>query len=135
VVARWVENPSWQQFSGRQFFEHEMPIDPASMTRWRKRLGETGAEAMLKATIEMGVAIKVITSTQASHVNIDTTVRTKATRYPTDTRLYDRARERLVVHARKTGLSIKQSYARLGRHLVMRAGRRAHARQMRRSKA
>ena len=22
VVARWVENPYWQQFSGRQFFEH-----------------------------------------------------------------------------------------------------------------
>ncbi len=94
VVARWVENPYWQQFSGRQFFEHEMPIDPSSMTRWRKRLGEAGAEAMLKATIETGVAMKVITSTQASHVNIDTTVQTKAIRYPTDARLYDRARER-----------------------------------------
>ena len=39
VVARWVENPYWQHFSGRQFFEHEMPIDPSSITRWRKRLG------------------------------------------------------------------------------------------------
>jgi IS5 family transposase len=135
VVARWVENPYWQQFSGRQFFEHGMPIDPSSMTRWRKRLGEAGAEAMLKATIETGVAMKVITSTQASHVNIDTTVQTKAIRYPTDARLYDRARERLVVHARKSGLTIKQSYARVGRHLVMKAGRYAHARQMRRSKA
>jgi hypothetical protein len=33
VVARWVEKPYWQQFSGRQFFEHEMPIDPLSMAR------------------------------------------------------------------------------------------------------
>ena len=135
VVARWVENPYWQQFSGRQFFEHEMPIDPSSMTRWRKRLGEAGAEAMLKATIEAGVAMKVITSAQASHVNIDTTVQTKAIRYPTDARLYDRARERLVVHARKAGLSIKQSYERVGRHLVMKSGRYAHARQMKRAKA
>jgi IS5 family transposase len=135
VMARWVENPYWQQFSCRQFFEHEGPIDPSSMTRWRKRLGEAGAEAMLKATIETGVAMKVITSTQASRVNLDITVQTKAIRYPKDARLYDWARERLVVHGRKAGLSIKKSYARVGRHLVRRGGRYAHARQMRRSKA
>jgi IS5 family transposase len=31
-----------------------MPIDPSSMTRWRHRLGEAGAEAMLKETIRTG---------------------------------------------------------------------------------
>ena len=56
------------------------------------------------------------------------------TRYPTDARLYDRAREGLVKQARKAGLSIKQSYERVGRKLVMMAGRYAHARQMKRSK-
>lgn len=135
VVARWVENPYWQHFSGRQFFEHEMPLDPSSMTRWRKRLGESGAEAMLKATIETGVVMKVITPAQTSHVNVDTTVQTKAIRHPTDSRLYDRARERLVAHARKAGLAIKQSYARVGKRLVMKASRYAHARQMNRAKA
>ena len=59
MVARWVQNPYWQYFSGHQFSEHELPIDPSSMTRWRKRLGEAGAETMLKATIEAGVAMKV----------------------------------------------------------------------------
>ncbi len=39
------------------------------------------------------------------------------------------------MHARRAGLSIRQSYARVGRHLVMKAGRYAHSRQMRRSKA
>jgi IS5 family transposase len=112
-----------------------MPIDPSSMTRWRQRLGEAGAEAMMKETIGAGVAMKVITSTQASHVNIDTTVQTKAIRYPTDARLYDRARERLLAHARQSGLLIRQSYARVGRHLVMKAVLYAHARQMSRSKA
>lgn len=134
VVVGWVENPYWQHFSGRQFFEHKMPIDPSSMTRWRKRLGETGAEAMLKATIETGVAMGVIRPTQIAHVNVDTTVQTKDVRYPTDARLYDRARERLVKQARQAGLSIKQSYERVGRRLVMMAGRYAHARQMKRSK-
>jgi IS5 family transposase len=135
VVAHWVENPYWQHFSGGQYFEHELPIDPSSMTRWRKRLGEAGAEVMLKETIATGVAMKAITPSQVRHVNVDTTVQTKAIRHPTDSRLYDRARERLVVHARKAGLSIKQSYERVGRQLVMKASRYAHARQMKRAKA
>ena len=38
VVAHWVENPYWQHFSGLQFFQHRVPIDASSMTRWRQRL-------------------------------------------------------------------------------------------------
>lgn len=135
VVARWVENPYWQYFSGRQFFEHELPLDPSSMTRWRKRLGEAGAEAMLRATIQTAVEMRALCPSQARHVNVDTTVQTKAIRYPTDSRLYDRARKRLVVHARKEGLKVKQSYERVGKLLVMKSSRYAHARQMRRAKA
>lgn len=123
VVERWVENPYWQHFSGRQFFEHEMPLDPSSMTRWRKRLGEAGAEAMLKATIETGMAMKALTLGQMCHVDVDTTVQTKAIRYPTNSRLFDRARERLVANARKACLSIKRSYQRVGKGLVMKDSR------------
>lgn len=133
VVLRWTENPYWQHFSGRQFFEHTLPIDPSSMTRWRKRLGEAGAETMLKATIEAGVAVKAINPAHPRHVNVDTTVQTKAVRHPTDARLYDRARERLVKAARQAGLKIKQSCTRVGRRLVMQAARYAHARQMKRA--
>lgn len=119
VVQQWVENPYWQHFSGEQFFQHEMPIDPSSMTRWRQRLGEAGAEAMLKETIQTGLRMKVITPTQLKRVNVDTTVQTKAVRYPTDARLYNRARERLVKVARERGLQIKQSYERVGPRLLM----------------
>jgi len=45
VVCLVVENPYWQHFSGIEAFQHRMPIDPSSMTRWRKRLGDAGAEA------------------------------------------------------------------------------------------
>jgi len=109
VVGRWVENSYRQHSSGRQYFEHELPIDPSSMTRLRKRLGEAGAETMFKATIDARVAMKVITASQVRRVNVDTTVQTKAIRYPTDSRLYNRATERLVAHARKRGLRSKQS--------------------------
>jgi IS5 family transposase len=133
VVALWVENPYWQHFSGEQFFQHEMPIDPSSMTRWRKRLGEAGAEAMLKETIETGLRLKVITPTQIQRINVDTTVQTKAVRFPTDARLYNRSRERLVKTARKLGLQIKQSYERVGPRLLMQQSRYAHARQPKRA--
>jgi len=135
VVARWVENPYWQFFSGMQFFSHQAPIDPSSMTRWRSRLGASGAEAMLKATLEAGLKLKAIKPTDFAHLNVDTTVQTKAVRYPTDARLCDRARERLVKAARKDGLKIKQSYARVGPRLVMKQSRYAHARQMKRARA
>jgi IS5 family transposase len=135
VVARWVENPYWQFFSGMQFFSHQAPIDPSSMTRWRSRLGASGAEAMLKATLEAGLKLKAIKPTDFAHLNVDTTVQTKAVRYPTDARLCERARERLVKAARKDGLKIKQSYARVGPRLVMKQSRYAHARQMKRARA
>ncbi len=135
VVTRWTENPHWQHFSGRQFFEHEMPIDPSSMTRWRKPLGSAGAETTLKSTNEAGIAIKAITSAQSHHVNVDTTLQIKELRHPTDARLYARARERLVKAARKLGIKIKQSCTSASRRLVMQASRYAHALQMNRAKA
>ena len=50
VVAGWVENPYWQYLSGMKHFEHRRPIDPSSMTHWRKRVGAAGAEAMSQGT-------------------------------------------------------------------------------------
>jgi transposase, IS5 family len=43
VVARWVENPYWQHFTGETFFQHRPPIHPSSLSRWRDRIGEDGA--------------------------------------------------------------------------------------------
>jgi IS5 family transposase len=52
VVDCWVENPYWQFFSGMRFFSHQPPVDPSSMTRWRTRLGESGSEEILKASLQ-----------------------------------------------------------------------------------
>ena len=78
VVALWVENPYWQHFSGMRHFQHRMPVDPSSMTRWRKRLGDGGAEQMPRATIEAGMKMRVIRPAELKRVNVDTTVETKA---------------------------------------------------------
>ena len=135
VVAAWVENPYWQHFSGMRYFQHRMPIDPSSMTRWRKRLGDAGAEQMLRATIEAGIEMRVIGAAELKRINVDTTVETKAIRFPTDARLYQRMRERLVKVARAEGVTIKQSYRHVGRRLLMQSSRYAHARQMKRARA
>jgi IS5 family transposase len=135
VVDAWVENPYWQHFSGERYFQHRRPIDPSSMTRWRKRLGEAGAEQMLRATIDAGIRTRAIRPADLKRVNVDTTVQTKAIRYPTDGRLYQRMRERLVKAARAEGLLVKQSYEHVGRRLLAQSSRYAHARQMKRARA
>jgi transposase, IS5 family len=42
VVEKYVENPYWQFFCGRIYFEHELPCHPTSLVKWR-RLGAAGA--------------------------------------------------------------------------------------------
>jgi len=48
VLAGWMENPYWQYFCGGVYFEHQLPLDSSSMTRWRERIAEAGAEELLK---------------------------------------------------------------------------------------
>lgn len=135
VVLHWLENPYWQHFSGERYFQHRLPIDASSMTRWRQRLGEAGAEQMLRETIAAGIRMGAIRSAELKRINVDTTVQTKAVRYPTDARLYHRSRERLVKMARREGVVIKQSYRHVGKRLLLASSRYAHARQMKRARA
>jgi IS5 family transposase len=120
VVAHWVENPYWQQFIGARYFQHRASIDGSSMTRWRQRLGESSAEQMLRATIETDIAMGAFRPGQLKRINVDTTVQTKAIRFPADARLYHRCRQRLVKMARQQGLVIKQSYEHVGKKAVAR---------------
>ena len=134
VLKAWVENPYWQYFSGMKYFEHQIPIHPSSMSRWRKRIGEVGAEELLKETIKAGLKLKAVKSFQLKRVNVDTTVQEKEIRFPTDARLYDRARERLVKEAKKRGIKLRQNYNRKAKHLLLRQSRYGHARQMKRAR-
>jgi IS5 family transposase len=135
VVATWVENPYWQYFSGMKWFEHKLPINASSMTRWRKRIGEAGAEELLKETIKAGLKLKAVKSFQLKRVNIDTTVQEKEIRFPTDARLYDRARQRLVDFAKERGIKLRQNYNRKSKQMLYWQSRYSHARQMKRAKA
>jgi IS5 family transposase len=132
VVARWVENPYYQHFTGETFFQHHPPIDPTSLIRWRKRIGEEGVEWLLTKTIEAGRTSGAVEASSLDEVAVDTTVMEKAIAHPTDSRLYERARAQLVDLAREAGLELRQSYARLAPRLAAQVGRYAHAKQFKR---
>jgi transposase, IS5 family len=134
VVTGWVENPYWQFFSGMKWFEHTMPIHPSSMRRWRKRIGDKGAEQLLQQTIKAGLKLKAVKPHQLKRVNVDTTVQETEIRFPTDSRLYDRARQRLVGEAKKRGIGLRQNYNRLSKQLLAQQSRYAHAKQTKRAK-
>ena len=134
VVKGWVENPYWQYLSGMEFFEYEPPIDPSSMSRWRSRVGAAGAEELLKETVQAGLRLRIIKPSEPRRVNVDTTVQEKHIRFPTDPRLYERMRQRLVKAAQQEGVALRQSYVRVGKALLTQQSRYAHARQFKRAR-
>ncbi len=87
VVGQWLENPCWQVFTGETHLQTKPPIDPSNVTRWRKRLGETGVEELMAETIEAAIRAAVIKSTSLKRVIVDMTVTDKAIVHPIDSHL------------------------------------------------
>jgi len=133
LVARWVENPYWQFFCGCRYLQHELPIDPSSLSKWRKRVGAERLEKLLEATIKTAVAMKALRPQEFEKVNVDTTVQEKAIAFPTDARLYHKMRAALVRRARSLGLALRQNYRFKSKKLLAKQGRYAMARQMKRA--
>jgi transposase, IS5 family len=118
VVARWVENPYWQYFCGFEYLQHECPIHPTSMVKWRQRVGAEKLEALLAETIRLALKHKQVTSQQLRKVTVDTTVQEKAIAFPTDARLYTRMLLRLVNLAKRRGVLLRQTYIRKAPQMV-----------------
>jgi IS5 family transposase len=133
LCARWVENPYFQYLCGEEFFCHELPFDRSSMTRWRQRMGEERIAALLQESLSVAVKTGAMKPQDVRRVIVDTTVQPKNVMFPTDAKLLDRARERLVGLARKVGLDLRQSYVRLGKQALIRHQRYAHAKQFKRA--
>ena len=134
VVEQWVENPYWQYFCGGEYFEHEYPLDPSSLTNWRKRVGEAGMETLLSETIRAGLETKALRRQSLQKVNVDTTVQEKAISYPTDAKLYHRLREKLVHQAGELGIKLRQSYRFKSKSALQWQNRYRHGRQPQRAK-
>jgi IS5 family transposase len=97
VVERWGETPTWQFFSGQAYFEHHRPCDATTLVKFRQLLGEEGVEEL--------------------RVIVDSTVQHKAIAHPTDSRLLETARAKLVEAAKDAGIDLKQTFAKEGKEL------------------
>ena len=131
-MATWLENPYWQYFCGETYLQTELPIDPSSLSRWRKRIGEEGVEVLLAVTIEAARAAGLIKKSSLDKVIVDTTVMPKAIAHPTDSRLLEKSRQHLVRLADEHHLELRQNYNRQAPRMAAQIGRYAHARQFKR---
>lgn len=134
TVAQFLESGYWQYFCGFEYFQHELPCDSSSLTRWRKRLGEDGAEKLLTETLAVAHKLGLITLRSCERVIVDTTVQEKNITFPTDSKLINKARENLVAAAKAEGIVLRQSYTFKGKHEAHRCSRLLHARQHNRAK-
>jgi hypothetical protein len=96
LCDRWVENPYFQYFCGEEFFQHALVFDRSSLTRWRQRMGEEKLQALLQESLAVAPRTDAMKPSDLARVVIDTTVQPKAVMIPTDAKLLNWARERLV---------------------------------------
>ena len=87
------------------------------------------SEELLAQTISAAQAMRAVRPSELDRVIVDSTVQEKAIAYPTDSRLLEVARGKLVKLARHHGLKLRQSYEREGPSLRRRASGYAHAKQ------
>jgi transposase, IS5 family len=133
LCERWLENPYYQLFCGEEFFRHALPFDRSSITRWRQRMGDRKLMALLQESLHTATRLGAAKPADFTRVIVDTTVQPKAVSFPTDAKLLHRARERLVRLARKHGVALRQSYARVGKRALIQHQRYAHAKQFKRA--
>jgi IS5 family transposase len=133
LCERWLENPYFQLFCGEEFFQHKLPFERSSLTRWRQRMGEERLTVLLQESLAVATRTGAAKPADFRQVIIDTTVQEKAITFPTDAKLMHRARERLVRLVKQTGLVLRQSYVRVGKLALIRYQRYAHAKQFKRA--
>jgi IS5 family transposase len=133
LCARWLENPYYQLFCGEEFFRHEAPFDRSSLTRWRQRMGEEKLLALVQESLHLATRSGAAKPADFSKMIVDTTVQPKAISFPTDAKLVHRAREKLVGMAKTLGVTLRQSYVRVGKAALIQHQRYAHAKQFKRA--
>lgn len=126
VCAQWAENPYFQAFCGEVYFRHALPVDRSSMTRWRGRVGPERLERLLAESIAAAIKAKAMAPKHAERITVDTTVETKAVAHPTDSHLYHRGIEWLNRLAKRAGITLRQSFLRLGKRARREVSRLIH---------
>lgn len=134
VCKLWRENPYVQYFCGEEYFQHNFPIKPASLSIFRSRISDAGTERLLAETIKAGLATGVVSKRDLEKVTVDTTVQEKSVTFPTDAKICDKARRELVKSAKIHGIKLRQSYARKGKNALFMANKYMAAKHMKKGR-
>jgi IS5 family transposase len=113
VVARWIENPYWQYFTGEQYFQNSQPFDPSEFVHFRKRMGQSGLEKIMSFTVKVHQG-----ALSEKEVQIDSTVQPKNITFPTDAKLAKKIIDNCLVISKKENTSLRQSYRREVKNLM-----------------
>lgn len=74
--------------------QHEVPLHPTSLTKWRQRVGAEKLQELLAETVALAQREGQVSKRELAHVNVDTTVpftnttAEKNITHPTDSKLY-----------------------------------------------
>src|SRR5436309_12162442 len=134
LCERWIQNPYYQLFCGEEFFQHKLPVDRSSMTRWRQRMGEEKLAALTQESLATATRTGAAKPSDFTKVVVDTSVQPKAVAFPTDVRLMHRALCRLARLAKRHRIKLRQSYRRVGKFALIKQQRYAHAKQFKRAR-
>lgn len=129
VIERWIENPYWQYFCGEVYFRHDPPFDRTELIKFRKRIGEEGAEILLKMSVNLFSKKEI----QEKEVLIDTTVQEKNITYPTDVKLQKKIIEKCRKIADEHDIQLRQTYKAELKQLMI--DQRFHSHPKRKKKA
>lgn len=130
VVARWIENPYYQYFSGMEYFQWEFPCNPSDLVHFRNRIGKEGIERIFRMSVDLQGK-----DGKQDKLCIDTTVQEKNITYPTDTKLQVRIIERCRKLAAFYHLKIRQSYTRTVKSCLLLQRFRNHPRNRKKAMA
>jgi IS5 family transposase len=130
-VFRWIENPYWQYFCGETYFQYEEPYDPSDFVHFRKRIGEEGAQKILKLSISLFDSKEV----HEKEILIDTTVQEKNITFPTDSKLHKKIIEGCLKIAEKENIKLRQRYTRIVKQLMIDQRFREHPKRKKKANA
>lgn len=121
VIDRWLMDPYFQYFSGKQVFQWKKPTDPSELVHFRDRIGPEGVEKILEESIDIHGREK-----EEKEVLIDTTVQEKDITFPTDSKLHKKIIDKCNKIADKEELDLRQSYRRVSKRLLRAQHKRRH---------
>lgn len=113
LIPSWVQNPYWQFFCGEQYFRDTGPCDPSDLVHFRKRIGKSGSEYLLKLSVQLHGK----DAFGESQVLCDTTVQEKDITFPTDSKLYYAIIEQCWKIAKDNHIKLHQSFKFLSKEM------------------